>query len=719
MSPAGHGEGRLRLACGMANRLAGELSLYLRQHAGDPVDWYPWGEEAFAAARESGRPVLLSAGYAACHWCHVMARESFRDAEVAELLNASFVCVKVDREERPDVDDYYMTAVQALTGSGGWPLTVFLTPDGAPFHGGTYFPPHDRHGMPSFTRVLRAVLQAWNTRRSELEEAAHDIAEQIARLGGRVSAPLGADLPATDDGARGMVEEATARAVEALAAQEDRVHDGFGDPQGGPKFPPHAALGLLLDVGGETALGMAQRALDAMAAGGLHDHLGGGFFRYAVDPAWRVPHFEKMLYDNALLLTAYSRAYALSGEDRYRRAALGVVGWLEREMATRPEVGQVAFFSALDADSEGEEGKFYAWTEAELREALGGGQLADLLARRYGVSASGDFEGGNVLRLAAGVESLAREAGVTPAEVEELLRRGDDLLRARRETRVRPATDDKVLTSWNGLLLSGLAAAGTQLGEPRLHELGLELARFLLARRDAAGRLTHAWREGESRVTGLLEDHAYLGCGLLDLYRATLRPELLVEALRLAREVEELFGDAEGGGWFDVADGAGGAPARLKSHADGATPSRFVSAARLVWWAGRYLSDRAMQDRAMEAVWPLLPAAAAAPQALASTLVALREMTAEPREVVVVGSRDEPEVAAALGAVREAGRGHEAVLLLDPADEVGGEHPLAALGLAEGRYPPRAPLTVYVCKEGSCDLPVHGAEAVRRAMLGG
>ena len=703
----------------MANRLAGEVSPYLRQHADDPVEWFPWGEEAFAVARSADRPVLLSAGYAACHWCHVMAHESFRDPGVAALLNEYFVCVKVDREERPDVDDYYMTAVQALTGSGGWPLTVFLTPAGEPFYGGTYFPPHDRHGLPSFTRVLQAVLQAWRERRAEVEEAASHLASQIARLGGRVaaSADLGLPSPGTD-AAREAVVAAVSRAVEALLAQEDPVHGGFGDPRGGPKFPPHAALDLLLGAGDERALQAARRALDAMAAGGLRDHLGGGFFRYAVDPAWRVPHFEKMLYDNALLLGAYSRAYGATGEERYREAALEVVSWLEREMMVRPAPGRVAFFSSLDADSEGEEGRFYAWTLDEVRAAVGDPGLAELVARRYGVTASGDFEGGSVLRLAAGVDDLASETGREPGEVEELLRRGDELLRAHRERRVRPAADDKVLTSWNGLLLSALAAAGTHLREPRLHELGLALARFLVERRDGSGELTHVWRDGESRVTGLLEDHAYLGCGLLDLYRATLWPELLTEALRLAREVEERFGDPEDGGWYDVAEGSGGAPARLKSHADGATPSRYVAAARLVWWAGRYLSDQAMQDRAVEALWPLLPAAASAPQALASTLAALREMTAGVREVVVVGRREDLAVAAALAAVRGAAREDDALLLLDPADEEEGRHPLAGLALAAGRYPPRAPLTVYVCRGGVCDLPVHDAAEVGRAMAG-
>ncbi len=701
----------------MTNRLAGEISPYLLQHAEDPVDWYPWGDEAFAEAERTGRPVMLSAGYASCHWCHVMARESFRDPEVAALLNASFVSVKLDREERPDVDDYYMTAVQALTGHGGWPLTVFLTPSGQPFHGGTYYPPEDTRGMPSFKRLLRAVLSAWQERRDEVEVAAETLADQIARLGGQVGRVEGV-LPPQDatDALREAVAGAALRATAALVAHEDRVHGGFGDPRGGPKFPPHAALRLLQTFGDERGLAVAHRALNAMEAGGLHDQLAGGFYRYAVDPAWHVPHFEKMLYDNAQLLGAFARGYARAGEERYLSAALGIVDWLEREMAAGPSEGTVAFFSSLDADSEGEEGRFYAWTQVEFREALGGGALADLMARRYGVSTAGDFEGGNVLRRAASLGALAQEFGLEGEELEAELRRGDELLRASRGERVRPATDDKVLTSWNGLLLSGLADAGALLERPGLHELAARLARFLVARRED-GRLMHAWRNGEARVHGLLEDHAYLGCGLLDLYRATLRPELLLEAVRLAREVEDLFADDEGGGWFDVAEGTGGAPARLKSHADGATPSRYAAAARLVWWAGRYLSDGGMQERALGALTPLLSAAASAPQSFGTALAALLEMTSAPREVVVVGARHEADTAAALEAVRGAAAGGDALLLLDPADEDAGRHPLAGLPLAEGRYPPEAPVTVYVCRGGVCELPVHDAAAARRAML--
>src|SRR5690606_12565466 len=330
-----------RVALTMSDRLAGELSLYLRQHAEDPVDWYPWSQEAFDLARETQRPVFLSAGYSAWHWCHVMPRESFRDPRVASILNEGFVSIKLDREERPDIDDYYLNATQLLTGSGGWPLSVFLTPDGKPFHAGTYYPPTDRHGMPSFTRVLRAVEAAWRDRRAEVVESAERVAQGLESIGGAVLS--GAAVVSVDgdpDAVAAVIGETLRGALEALGTQEDRVNGGFGDPRGGPKFPPHSALHFLLTEGSEPAVTMARRALNAMADGGVNDHLAGGFFRYSVDPAWRVPHFEKMLYDNAQLLRSYADAFSITGEERYRNVALDVIGWLEAEMLQRPAPGQ-------------------------------------------------------------------------------------------------------------------------------------------------------------------------------------------------------------------------------------------------------------------------------------------------------------------------------------------------------------------------------------------
>ncbi len=715
----------------MANRLAGELSLYLRQHADDPVDWYPWGEEAFARARELDRPVMLSAGYSACHWCHVMARESFRDPAVAGLLNEGFVSVKLDREERPDIDDYYMNATQLMTGSGGWPLTVFLTPEGKPFHAGTYYPPVDRHGMPSFTRLLQAVRSAWSDRRDDVVASAEQIGESLGRLGGAVVRSPGLDLPSAepDDGFDALVGATVTEALDTLAGQEDMANGGFGDPNGGPKFPPHAVLRFLLTEGGERSVGMAVRTLDAMARGGVYDHLAGGFFRYSVDPGWRVPHFEKMLYDNAQLMREYARAHELADSATYKAVVDGVLSWLRNEMLQTPAPGEAAFSSALDADSEGEEGRFYAWTDADFRAALSrsgtptgqtgyGDALVKAAVKRFGVTPAGDFEGGNVLRLASSIDEVAATLGVDPSEAESMLVTAAAALRGARSRRIRPTTDDKVLTSWNGLLVSALATAGSVLDEERALTVGRDLARFLVGRRDARGRLEHLWREGASSVTGLLEDHVFLGNGLLDLYAVTLEPWLLVEALRLADEVEEHFRDPVGGGWFDSAPWLAGAPARLKSHTDGAVPSRYVAAARLVWRAGRYRSDLEAQDRARQAVVPLAPAAAGAPQAFGTLLELLIEMRASEREVVVVGSRGSDAVEEVLGAVRSSGRHSDVLLLLDPGDAQGGRHPLADLPLSEGRYPgDDAPVTVYVCLAGVCRLPVHDADAAVRAML--
>ncbi|HEX7000641.1 MAG TPA: thioredoxin domain-containing protein [Trueperaceae bacterium] len=702
----------------MSNRLAGSLSLYLRQHANDPVHWYPWGDEAFALARQTQRPVFLSAGYSSCHWCHVMARESFRDPAVAELLNAGFVSIKVDREERPDIDDYYMTAAQAMTGAGGWPLSVFLTPDGKPFHAGTYYPPVDRHGMPSFTRLLRAVMAAWTERRDEVIDSAERIAESIGKIGGPLLTGLDLQAGAPDDVAA-SVEAAQSAALRALAAQEDEQNGGFGDPRGGPKFPPHSALAFLLSAGGDTALQIVRRALDAMARGGLYDHLAGGFFRYSVDPAWRVPHFEKMLYDNAQLARAYALGYAATGEERYREVALGVLAWLDAEMLQVPASGLAAYSSALDADSEGEEGRFYAWTEQDFRAALmpEGESVTRATALRFGITATGDFEGGNVLRLAALTADVAAAMGLESNEIGRLVGRGVDALSTARARRVRPATDDKVLTSWNGLVVSTLSAIGMATGETKALERGLEMARFLVGLRED-GRLLHMWRAGETRGAGLLEDHVFLGNGLLDLYGATLEPWLLTEALRLADDVDAHFADAVGGGWFDTADWLAGAPAQLKSHTDGAVPSRYVAAARLTWRAGRLLSDAERIDRAVSAVLPLARAAAEAPQALGSALALLAEMARPEREVVLVGSRGGSEMPAILRAVREGTGPGDVLLLLDPADERGGSHPLADLPLTQGRYPPEGGrATVYVCRGGACRLPVHDADGVRRAML--
>jgi len=719
----------------------------LRQHAHNPVEWYPWGEEALALARSARRPILLSIGYAACHWCHVMARESFENPAIAAVMNENFVNIKVDREERPDVDTVYMSAVQAMTGSGGWPLTVFLTPDGEPFYGGTYFPPVDRGATPSFGRVLTSLAQAWRERGDEVADSAARLTEHLKGLETTYGAADGSvvDVP-------GLLVDA----IRALAAAEDDA-GGFG---GAPKFPPHAALALLLASGVPAATAMAERTLDAMAAGGVHDHLGGGFFRYSVDSRWRLPHFEKMLYDNAQLLSAYVNAAAVvSDGTRYRLVATRIIAWLERELAVSASTGGVveggwhpasdetAFYSATDADSEGEEGRFYAWTEAEFKAVVSAAEercpappvapgaptpaeVATLAARHFGVTAAGAFEAGNVLYVATPAADLALELGVASGVVAAALSRATAALFEHRTTRVRPATDDKVVTSMNGLLLAALSDAGRLLGDEKALDLARRLATFVHRRLWRDNRLFHLWRAGEVRVEGLLEDYAYVGLGLLAYYRATFEPWALTWAFDLADQCEARFADVAGGGFFTTASDADPLLVRPKGRTDGATPSESVAAAELVWWAARYRSDMATAARALSGLGGVERGIRAAPQAFASSLRLLVKAARPAREVVVVGAGGSDELADLLAAFRLQDDGTDVVLvvasperLLGPGQPLGAGqplgpgHPLADLPLLEGRVDRVVEgALAYVCHGGACELPV-GDPAALSALL--
>ena len=480
----------------MPNRLADATSPYLLQHSENPVEWLPWGEEAFELARQRDLPVLLSIGYAACHWCHVMAHESFEDERVAAFMNERFVCVKVDREERPDVDAVYMNAVQAMTGAGGWPLTVVVTPDGAPFFGGTYFPPQPRWGQPSFRQVLEGISRAWRERREEVEEAARGLHEQLRALEAPLSPSSGA--PAGTVAAPTDPEAAAGQALRALAATFDAERGGFG---GAPKFPPHGALRFLLARPEEHALAMATATLDAMADGGIHDQLGGGFARYSVDARWDVPHFEKMLYDNAQLLQLYAEGYRRTGRARFAAVAEGIVSWLARELRS-PEG---ALYSSLDADSEGEEGRFYTWTEEEVEAACGADAAVAL--RHFGVRTPGPFEGRNVLRVAEPLPAAAAALKLDPEEAGTRLERARRALAAARERRPRPSLDDKALASWNGLALVGLADAARLLGSERALGMARDVVRFvrahLLAGRTPAARLARWHRARRGAAGGL------------------------------------------------------------------------------------------------------------------------------------------------------------------------------------------------------------------------
>ena len=572
-----------------ANRLAKESSPYLRQHAHNPVDWYPWGAEAFEKARREDRPLFLSVGYSACHWCHVMERESFENEEIAALLNAEWVAVKVDREERPDVDDVYMSAVQTMVGRGGWPLSAFLFPDGRPFFGGTYFPPDDRRGRAGFRTILEKLGEAWRERREELSKGADEIvaavehANRIAERAGRE--PLG---PETGD-----VLTAT------LKRTFDARHGGFG---GAPKFPPHLALEWLLLKGAEgdsVARSMALKTLDAMALGGIHDHLAGGFHRYSTDERWLLPHFEKMLTDNAQLLALYARAFVLTGRDLYWRTARGVGDWLLAEMRG----AEGGFFAATDADSEGEEGKYFVWAEGEVREAAG--DDAALFASAYRVRAEGNFHDESTGR-ATGLNVLHLEAEPSSEEERRLAPVRARLL-ARRRRRVPPATDDKRIAGWNALAVSGLAVASSILGEPRYLEAARACARFLLTRmRDGEGRLLRTFKDGEAKILAFLEDEAFLALALLDLAEA--EPEeaearrWAAEARRVVHGLRRRFGRPGVPGFTFTGEGHEPLVARTRDLFDKAIPSGPGAAARALSRLARREKDPVLAAEALAAV---------------------------------------------------------------------------------------------------------------------
>ena len=655
----------------MANRLAQETSPYLRQHRDNPVDWYPWGEEALGRAREEDLPILLSVGYSACHWCHVMERESFEDPATAAYMKENFVNVKVDREERPDVDAIYMEAVQAISGHGGWPMTVFLDPDGVPFYGGTYFPPDESRGMPSFRMVMEAVVHAFETQREEIREKAPVTRERLGAIGAVEPNP---ERPGAGD---------LEGAVQSLLAGLDRRNGGFG---GAPKFPPASSLELLLSRGETEAV---ELTLDGMLAGGIYDQLGGGFARYSVDAIWLVPHFEKMLYDNALLARAYLHAWQELGHERYRRVCEETLDWMLGEMRG-PEGG---FYSALDADSEGEEGRFYVWSPAEVREVLGEG--ADPVIGYYGVSEEGNFEGSSVLHLAGGADA-PEPPGLAGA------RRA---LLAARARRVRPGLDDKRLASWNALAIAALADAGAVLGRADYLEAARAAAGFVLAElRDESGNLLRTYKDGRAHLNAYLEDHAFLLEALLALYEATFERRWFEQARALAETTIERFGDPERGGFYSTSSDHEQLIAHRKEVGDHPIPSGNSAAALGLLRLAALTGERRYAEWA-EGVFALFGKPAIEhPDAFAHMLRALDFDLAPTREVALVGG-DLTELAAA---VRERFRPR---LVLAGGAEESEEPPLLA-----GRTAVEGQPTAYVCENFACQLPVTGAEAMRKLL---
>jgi uncharacterized protein len=665
------------------NRLAGETSPYLLQHAHNPVDWYPWGPEALERARSEDRPILLSIGYAACHWCHVMERESFEDESTAALMNEHFVPVKVDREERPDLDAIYMDAVQAMTGSGGWPMTVFLTPDGSPFYAGTYFPPEDRHGIPSFKKVLGAIAETWSTRRGDAEEQGRRVAEGI----GRTAALRPSDEPLTDDILR--------RAAATLRRGFDPEWGGFG---GAPKFPQPMTLEFLLRAashGYDGALEMVERTLDRMAHGGIYDQVGGGFHRYAVDGRWHVPHFEKMLYDNAQLARLYTHAWQVTRKPLYRRIARETLEYLLLEMR-HPDGG---FFSSQDADSEGEEGKFFVWDWLELVELVG-----EPVAAWFGARPEGNWEGRNVLWVPRPEEVAPDEASLAEAR-----RRLFEV----RSARVTPATDDKVLAAWNGLAVVAFAEAGRAFDEPRYVDAASDAADFVLSEMRDGGRLLRSWRAGRPGRPGYLEDYAAVASACLTLFETSFEPDYFREARNLADDTVRLFADHAGGGFFQTGSDSEALVVRPKELFDNAVPAGGSVAAEVLQRLAYLTGDFGYEQAGVSALRLVRDLMLRAPSAFGHALGALDLFVSPVREVAIVGDPGREETRSL---VREV-HGRFLPNLVLAAAAPGDEGTMNDIPLLSGRTEVGGRPTAYVCERFVCQLPVTEPEALA-AQLG-
>jgi len=713
----------------MPNRLAGETSPYLLQHAENPVDWYPWGEEALDRAKVRDQPIFLSIGYSACHWCHVMAHESFEDEEVAAILNQQFTSIKVDREERPDLDRIYMGAVQALTGSGGWPMSVFLTPDGQPFYGGTYYPPVPVQGRPSFAQVLAAVAGSWRDRREELVAGGQRMVEALEQQVGLGGSGADGDLK------RQTVESA----FQNLVTHFDRTHGGW---DAAPKFPQPMALEFLLSyhhgTGNEQALGMVTQTLDAMARGGLYDQLGGGFHRYSVDDHWLVPHFEKMLYDNAQLARVYLHAWQVTGDPFYRVITEETLDYVVREMtdgvaSSNPEGagGPAAdagggFYSTQDADSEGEEGKFFVWRPTEIRELLGG--EADAFMAAYDVTEQGNFEGHSILELVGDTSQRAELAGARRRLFEA------------REQRIHPDRDDKVLTSWNGLMLAAFAEAARALNRADYAQIAERNAGFLLGQlRSGEGRLWHTWKarlssdpdgpaegaaraeerrgNGEARINGYLEDYAYLVIGLVELYQTSCESRWYRAARDLADAMVEHFG-APDGGFYDTSDDHEKLITRPRELQDNAVPSGSAMAALALLRLAGLTNEPRYTELAHAALGTMQPLMGKHPLAFAQWLTGLDYALARPREIAIIGDPEAPDTRSLLAVCSGAYRPHQIVAAGTQMTAAGAATTnesavplLRERGQIDGRP------TAYVCVDFACQTPVTDPDDLQ-ALLG-
>ena len=685
------------------NQLRSESSPYLLQHADNPVHWQPWGEAAFAEARAADKPVLLSIGYSACHWCHVMAHESFEDDATAEMMNALFINVKVDREERPDVDDIYMTAVQAIAGQGGWPLTVFLLPDGRPFYGGTYFPKTPRYGMPSFTQLMAAIHDAYRNKRADLERQASNLHQSLRR---DVLA-----IGSADDS--GLNTDLLDRAAKKLLDSIDREHGGFG---GAPKFPNPISLEALLRFydrrGEEDSLRLLELTLRKMACGGIYDQVGGGFARYSVDAHWLVPHFEKMLYDNAQLSRLYLHAWQATGDAFYKQVAIDIYDYILREM-TSAEGG---FYSATDADSEGVEGKFFVWTIAEMEAALQPltehvPRALEIAIETYGMSAAGNFEGSNILHRPDDYDDVAARLGLSLTELTDAMRLIRQHLYASRQERIAPGLDDKILASWNGMMLASQAEAARVLEREDYLAAARRAGDFLLERMvDDQGRVQRSYKDGNSKLNGYLEDYANLIDAMLELYQSTFDERYFSAARRLADATLAHFA-SDDGGFYDTSDDHERLIVRPRNLQDNVTPSGNGMMAKQLLRLAAYTGETTYDDAARQVLRKLCQAMGEYPQAFAESLNAADMLVRGIDEVAVVGDLENVAGKEIMRALRQPFRPNVIVAWLPVAVEDHETIPLLSQrGIIDGRT------TVYVCRNFACQLPVTTAAEVAAAL---
>jgi hypothetical protein len=673
-----------------SNRLAETTSPYLKQHATNPVDWYPWGPEALERARREDKPIFLSIGYSTCHWCHVMAHESFEDDGIAAVMNEHFINIKVDREERPDLDETYMTAVQLMTGRGGWPMSVFLSPDLKPFYAGTYFPPEDRSGLPGFPRLLLALSQAYHQKRDTVVKMGQEVESRLKLL---------AEMPGEgQEYTPGQLSQVAGR----LKQDFDRAQGGFG---GAPKFPRALELGFLLtqyrSAGDQEALEMVALSLEKMGRGGIYDQVGGGFARYTVDGAWVVPHFEKMLYDNALLVPLYLSHYQLTGSPLSRRIAQETLDFVLRDLRA-PQGG---FYSAWDADSEGEEGKFYVWTLKEVEEVLGSD--APLAAAALGVTAAGNFEGKNVLTLPLTEEELANRFNLTPEEAALTLKAAKERLFSVREGRIKPHRDEKVITAWNGLMLTALALGTQILDNKKYYEAAAQGARFLLTELWRDDQLLRIWAEGQVSIPGFLDDYAALANACLDLYETDFDPAWLEAALRLAARLDDLFLDAADGAYFYVARDQEATLVRSKSVYDQSVPAGNSLAARVSWRLWRFTGEERYRERYQAILRRFQSQATENPFGFSHYLTVAALSLLPPLDLTLVGNPGHSQMAGLFAEIYRRFLPERQLVLKNPEDSARIEELVPA---ARDYAPVGAEPVAYVCHHFSCQPPTGNSQ---------